>query len=132
MVDVDEIDYIITKAISLKCGYTLKGIRESISPLINKVSDSPYENELLLEVIPRFVKEHYNNKIEHLLIIDNDGESYENDGDESRVRIPSKVDLLESVLFSMHNHPNASCLQSEADFNSIMEHNEKYAFCIFL
>ena len=50
----------------IKCSVTLKGIRASIEPMVKKLTDTDEEYTTLMEIIPKFYRDHYHKDYEEM------------------------------------------------------------------
>lgn len=137
MVRYDSILKAIEKEI-VKCSVTLKSIREQISPLVKRISDSQEEYDILMEEIPRFYRDNYNKDTEEMIMKYKNGETFHASGDESSVRLSSEdsdrtFDLRESGIYpllSIHNHPSGINFLSIGDVGSQAIKKEKYTIVV--
>lgn len=131
MVSKNDIDWVFTKTLSLKCTYTLKGIRSQITQLITDITDNEEEYDILMDAIPRFIRDNHNKSVEVLVMRDYDGNTYESVGDYYTVDVLEEAvekGMSEGLFFSGHNHPNGTCFQSIGDFKCIRVYNQKYSW----
>ena len=119
-----------------KCTVTLKNIKQQISPLIKKITDTQEEYELLMDKIPRFYRDYWNAPLEHQLIkaYEKDGgKEWENVGTETEIQISEEITThgeFYGLLLAIHNHPFNCCFQSPQDFITKSELNEKYSVTV--
>ena len=99
-----------------KCSVTLKQIRKDIEPVIREIADSEEDYEYLMETVPRFYRDYYNADKEHLLMTNNSFEEWRNSGNGNSVAPNEEMVNNKDVLFSIHNHPNGYCFQSDGDW----------------
>lgn len=118
-----------------KCSVTLKSIRQQISPIIKDITDTEEEYNTLMEVIPKFYRDNWNNPKEHLLMQGTKGDIFENEGTEGSVSTPNEAvieSLKNGLVLSIHNHPaDSTAYQSLGDYvTQCVGTKEKYGITI--
>ena len=118
-----------------KCSVTLKGVRQQISPIIKNITDTEEEYNILMEVIPKFYRDNWNNPKEHLLMQGNNGDIFENEGTEGSVSTPHEAvneSMRNGLILSIHNHPlDSTAYQSLGDYvTQCVGTREKYGITI--
>lgn len=133
MVDKIVIKQIVDDVI-LKCGISMKKIREGISSTIEGITDNDYEKNLLLEEITRFYYENDKKDYESASEIFFNGEKYSNEGRETNVSLSPEVikeGKENGLLFAIHNHPHIGyCIPSLQDFINFSELDVKYGVVV--
>lgn len=119
---------------TLKTHYSLKAIKEQISPILKKITDTQEEYDILMKEIPYFYREYWNKGKENLNIIDNNKEKIDPIlGENHCVTFPDdivKQAEKEGLFLTIHNHPNATSIQSDGDYYCIASLGIKYGISI--
>lgn len=118
-----------------KCIVTLKSIRQQISPILKDITDTEEEYNILMDIIPKFYRDNWNNPKEHLLMQGNNGDIFENEGTEGSVSTPREAvneSMRNGLVLSIHNHPSDStAYQSLGDYvTQCVGTREKYGITI--
>lgn len=96
-----------------KTHFSLKNIRKQLLPLVERLADSDWEKELLLDNVVRFHRKFWNDKKENILVEGYTGNRYTeyDKGNDTGVPYPEeakKEGLENGLLFDVHNHPPGS------------------------
>ena len=128
---------VIEKEIA-KCHVTLKSVREQIRPLLESITDTEEEYDLLMEKIPRFYRDYRTSNKEYEYMIDSIGNEYNTIGDGNSVRLSDKdQDKLfanrnkgVTITLGIHNHPSGINFPSIGDLNSQEISRKKYSVIV--
>lgn len=114
-----------------KTHYTLKGIQEQIEPTIRKITNNEDEYNILMETIPKFYRDYWNKDKEYMTLVTYDNTQYTVKGDEESVKRDDKLKEEDNeYILTIHNHPNHTCFQSQADYMSLTDTLETYGITI--
>lgn len=114
-----------------KCSITLKELRGLLGPTLKSITDTEYEYEELMNVVPRFYRDNYKKPNECLIIQDHKGNNWyaESTWNSHSVSMPDRAydeGVENGLLYTVHNHPEGASFQSPADYEGAAADNEKY------
>ena len=137
MVENKTIEIIINKIlkkkeIKIKHGYFGMGIRETL----HQITDDENEYKILRKTIFDFYDKYNTEKRrEHLEVMDYNNNTYIAKGDKDAREVDwtqemTDIALNEGMLYSIHNHPTTTSVQSLNDLDILLKGNVKYSITL--
>lgn len=121
---------IIQQIETRKTHYSLKNIRQQITPLVEQMTDNDEEKEILLDRISRFHRQFWKSETEKMFVQGHYGDMYTEYERGTAYEVPYPEDAIdagenEGFLLTIHNHTRESAFYpSGADL--FPKYDEKY------